>query len=72
MNTNIFRRDMIAAEDAAMQRALALQDGISQLRRAASAVLAAASGEPNQLRCDALHVEHRALLSILARLQALA
>jgi hypothetical protein len=65
----------VAAADLADQRArdrtLALNDAISMTRRAASAALAAAAGEPDQYRASILQDANRKLLAMLSELEVL-
>jgi hypothetical protein len=58
--------------EAAKQRSLALHDACDMCRRAASAIAAAACGEPDALREAVLQSVHVHLNSLLAQLRALA
>jgi hypothetical protein len=69
--TMIYQRDLTAVDHDAITRTQALTHGIDQLRRAASAVLAAGSGEADGLRHAVLHDAHRRIESMVRELQAL-
>jgi hypothetical protein len=60
---------MATADHAAQQRHLALTDCVDQTRRAASAALAAACGESDDVRLSALVDARRNLLAVLHELQ---
>src|SRR6266404_4641714 len=65
--------DAIATADHdAQQRHLALTDCVDQTRRAASAALAAACGESDDVRVSVLVDARRHLLAVLLKLQGLA
>jgi hypothetical protein len=55
----------------AKRRTLALQDACDTVRRASSAVAAAACGEPDALRFAVLETVQRQLCSLLTQIKAL-
>jgi hypothetical protein len=61
----------VSADEAAIKRSQALTFAIDQLRRGASALTAAANGEPNAMRQAVLASIHQRLQSMLAELRAL-
>jgi hypothetical protein len=62
----------VTADHDAKQRHLALTDCVDQTRRAASAALAAACGESDDVRVALLADARRHLLAVLHELQRLA
>jgi hypothetical protein len=65
------RSPFTAPDYAIEQRRLALNDAITQTRRAASAALAAAAGELDPRRAGILRDANRRLLATLRELEAL-